>query len=62
MQLLKDRWTCPKCQTDTQADRIPRSWLIKLLLGFLPLQRFMSYKCKRSYYTMKKEEAWTPHL
>ena len=48
MELLKDKWTCPKCQTDTQADQIPLSWLVKLLLGFLPLQQFMGYNVNAS--------------
>lgn len=50
----KDKWICPKCKQDTQGERIPRGPLVKLLLGFLPLERYKCYKCKRSYYSFKR--------
>lgn len=51
-----DKTICPHCKTDTHADRIPRSWWVKLLFGRLPVKRFMCYKCKRSYYYTIKNE------
>lgn len=50
----RDQSICPRCRADTHADRVPRSWWIKLLFGWLPLKRYMCYKCKRKYYIITK--------
>ena len=52
--IKKNKWICPTCKQDTQADRIQRSPLVKLLLGWLLLTRYQCYKCKRKYYSFKR--------
>lgn len=50
-----DNWTCPTCKTFTRTERVPRSKAVKVVLFWLPLKRYMCYKCKRKYYTIEKK-------
>ena len=34
----------------------------KTVAGLSALAAVHGLQCKRKYYTMKKEQAWTPHL
>lgn len=54
IEVIRDKSICPRCKTDTHADRVPRSWLVKLFFGWLPVKRYMCYRCKRKYYTVEK--------
>lgn len=42
---------CPKCKISIQpADRVSRGWLVKYLLFWMPLKRYICYRCNRKYY------------
>lgn len=43
---------CPKCKSQLD-DRIPRSFFVKTLLFFLPLKRYMCYRCQRKTYVLQ---------
>ncbi|SDE28805.1 hypothetical protein SAMN05216464_105106 [Mucilaginibacter pineti] len=40
---------CPKCKTELD-NRISRGFLVKNVLFFLPLKRYICYKCQRKRY------------
>ncbi len=41
---------CPRCKGGILEDRVPRGFIVKYLLGVLPLRRYICYKCfKKSY-------------
>jgi ribosomal protein L37AE/L43A len=43
---------CPKCKSELD-NRVPRSFFVKNLLFFLPLKRYMCYKCQRKRYVLR---------
>jgi hypothetical protein len=43
---------CPKCKLGILEDRVPRSYFVKRLLWFLPLKRYICYRC------FKKSHIW----
>ena len=43
---------CPKCKTQFD-DRVPRSYFVKTLLFFLPLKRYICYRCQRKRYILE---------
>lgn len=49
---------CPKCKHGVLDDRVPRGFIVKYLLGFLPLRRYICYACfKKSYIWHKPQKA-----
>jgi ribosomal protein L37AE/L43A len=42
---------CPKCKTELD-NRISRGFLVKKFLFFLPLKRYICYKCQRKRYVL----------
>jgi hypothetical protein len=53
LNAVRDEQICSFCK-HSSTDRIPRNWLVKLLFGWLPVKRYMCYKCKRKYHTIEK--------
>ncbi|WP_089786585.1 hypothetical protein [Chitinophaga sp. YR573] len=45
---------CPKCKQANLEDRVPRGMFIKKLLWFLPLRRYICYRCCRKSYIWYK--------
>lgn len=45
----KGRPLCPKCKTELD-NRVPRGFFVKHILFFLPLKRYVCYKCQRKRY------------
>lgn len=45
---------CPRCKSALD-NRVPRSFLVKKLLFFLPIKRYMCYKCQRKRYVLVQE-------
>ena len=43
---------CPKCKNQLD-DRVPRGYLVKTLLFFLPIKRYMCYRCQRKRYILQ---------
>jgi hypothetical protein len=43
---------CPRCKTQLD-DRIPRGFFVKTILFFLPLKRYICYRCQRKRYVLK---------
>jgi len=43
---------CPQCKTQFDS-RVPRSVFVKNILFFLPLKRYMCYKCQRKRYLLR---------
>jgi ribosomal protein L37AE/L43A len=44
--------TCPKCKSELD-NRVPRSFVVKNLLFFLPIKRYICYKCQRKRYIIR---------
>jgi hypothetical protein len=42
---------CPKCKTELD-NRVPRGFFVKHLLFFLPMKRYICYKCQRKRYVL----------
>ncbi|MDN5287567.1 MAG: hypothetical protein JWR38_3841 [Mucilaginibacter sp.] len=40
---------CPRCKTELD-NRVPRGFFVKNMLFFLPLKRYLCYKCQRKRY------------
>jgi ribosomal protein L37AE/L43A len=40
---------CPKCK-DELDNRVPRGFFVKHFLFFLPLKRYVCYRCQRKRY------------
>jgi hypothetical protein len=47
---------CPKCKHGVLDERVPRGFLVKYLLGFLPLRRYICYACFKKSYMWHKPE------
>lgn len=50
---------CPKCKNGTLEDRIPRGFVVKYLLGVLPLRRYICYRCFKKSYVWHREGDWS---
>lgn len=46
---------CRRCKTPLE-DRVPRGFIVKYFLGFLPLRRYICYRCFRKPYVWHKGE------
>jgi ribosomal protein L37AE/L43A len=42
---------CPKCKSEVDS-RISRGFFVKNLLFFLPLKRYVCYRCQRKRYVL----------
>lgn len=42
---------CPRCKVELDG-RVPRGFLVKHLLFFLPLKRYICYRCQRKRYIL----------
>jgi DNA-directed RNA polymerase subunit RPC12/RpoP len=49
------RMLCPKCKHGI-LDRIPRGTVVKSFLGFLPLRRYICYRCFRKVYVWHDQQ------
>ncbi len=49
---LKKAPVCPRCKSELD-NRVPRGFLVKNLLFFLPLKRYMCYRCQRKRYVLR---------
>jgi hypothetical protein len=47
---------CPKCKLGILEDRVPRSYFVKKVLWFLPLKRYICYRCFRKSYIWYRQE------
>jgi transposase-like protein len=43
---------CPRCKTELDS-RVPRSFFVKTVLFFLPLKRYICYRCQRKRYVLR---------
>jgi hypothetical protein len=43
---------CPKCKTQLD-DRVPRGFFVKNLFFFIPLKRYICYRCQRKRYILQ---------
>jgi len=43
---------CPRCKSELDT-RIPRGFFVKKILFFLPIKRYMCYKCQRKRYVLR---------
>ena len=43
---------CPYCHSGPLHERVPRSWIVKNLLFFLPLKRYKCYRCGKKPYIL----------
>ncbi|MBB6109928.1 hypothetical protein SAMN05421821_105350 [Mucilaginibacter lappiensis] len=43
---------CPKCKAQLD-DRVPRGFFVKTILFFLPLKRYICYRCQRKTYILQ---------
>jgi len=43
--------TCPRCKIELDS-RVPRGFLIRNLLFFLPVKRYICYRCQRKRYVL----------
>ncbi len=43
---------CPKCKAPLD-DRVPRGAFVKTIFFFLPLKRYICYKCQRKRYVLR---------
>lgn len=43
---------CPKCKNQLD-NRIPRGFFVKTVLFFLPLKRYVCYRCQRKRYVLR---------
>jgi hypothetical protein len=50
---------CPKCKIPF-AERVPRSTIVKFLFGWLPLTKYVCYRCKSKHYTIHKRSRAYP--
>jgi hypothetical protein len=48
---VKKKAICPKCKTELDA-RVPRGFIAKNILFFLPLKRYVCYRCQRKRYVL----------
>jgi transposase-like protein len=42
---------CPRCKSELDS-RVPRGFFVKKMLFFLPLKRYICYKCQRKRYIL----------
>lgn len=49
---LKKVPVCPRCKSELD-NRVPRGFLVKKFLFFLPLKRYICYKCQRKRYVLR---------
>lgn len=49
---IKKAPVCPRCKSELD-NRVPRGFLVKKFLFFLPLKRYMCYKCQRKRYVLR---------
>jgi len=49
---VKKTAVCPKCKSELD-NRVPRGFFVKKVLFFLPLKRYMCYKCQRKRYILR---------
>ena len=50
-QKIKTTVFCPKCKNELH-DRIHRAFFVKTFLFWLPLKRYMCYRCQRKIYKL----------
>ncbi|WP_344977809.1 hypothetical protein [Compostibacter hankyongensis] len=43
---------CKRCRTGKLDERVPRGWLVKFLLGWLPIRRYRCSHCQRRSYIL----------
>jgi hypothetical protein len=53
--VIKKPRPCPKCAKGYLSDRVPRGFIVKQLLWFLPLKRYICYSCCRKSYVWYKK-------
>jgi len=49
---------CPKCKRANLEDRVPRALFVKMFLWYLPLRRYICYRCNRKSYVWHRVEKW----
>lgn len=47
---LKKAHICPHCHNELSGDRVHRGFFVKNFLFFLPLKRYLCYKCSKKSY------------
>ncbi len=47
--IVRKKAKCPSCKAELD-DRVPRGFVAKKLLFFLPLKRYVCYRCQRKRY------------
>ncbi len=52
-QLTIQAKRCPFCRRGQLTDRVPRAFLVKTILFFLPLKRYKCYNCGRKPYVFE---------
>jgi transposase-like protein len=49
--LQKKRPACPRCKAELE-ERVPRGFFAKHFLFFLPIKRYICYRCQRKRYVL----------
>jgi transposase-like protein len=45
----KKKFLCPRCRAELE-DRVPRGFFARHVLFFLPIKRYICYRCHRKRY------------
>lgn len=54
--MTKNDVTCTKCHNVGDNCRIRRPLLVKVLLPFLPIRKYICFSCLKTFYIKKKNE------
>jgi transposase-like protein len=49
---VKKAPVCPRCKAELDS-RVPRGFFVKKFLFFLPLKRYICYRCQRKRYILR---------